>query len=126
MNETIHQPVDELHSNRPVYFPRADGSRVPFKVYSSPEIYQLEQERIFRGPVWSFVAMEAEIPNPVTLRVLLSATRRWSSRATKTVVSRRGLTAALIGARWSAAPPAATPETIFALTINGATTRAVI
>jgi anthranilate 1,2-dioxygenase large subunit len=45
-----------------VYFPRADGSRIPYKVYSSPEIYQLEQQRIFRGPTWSFVAFEAEIP----------------------------------------------------------------
>jgi anthranilate 1,2-dioxygenase large subunit len=47
-----------------VYFPRADGSRIPYKVYSSQEIYDLEQERIFHGPVWSFVALEAEIPNP--------------------------------------------------------------
>jgi anthranilate 1,2-dioxygenase large subunit len=64
MNETILQPVDGLHRNRPVYFPRADGSRIPFNVYTSPEIYQLEQERIFRGPTWSFVALEAEIPDP--------------------------------------------------------------
>jgi anthranilate 1,2-dioxygenase large subunit len=47
-----------------VRFPRSDGSRIPFQVYSSPELYQLEQERIFRGPVWSFVALEAEIPKP--------------------------------------------------------------
>ena len=33
-------------------------------MYSSPEVYRLEQERIFRGPIWSFVAMEAEIPLP--------------------------------------------------------------
>jgi anthranilate 1,2-dioxygenase large subunit len=45
-----------------VHFPRADGSRIPFKVYNSTEIYQLEQQRIFRGPVWSFVGLEAEIP----------------------------------------------------------------
>jgi anthranilate 1,2-dioxygenase large subunit len=64
MNETIHQPVDGLHRNRPVYFPRADGSRIAFNIYTSPEIYQLEQERIFRGPTWSFVALEAEIPKP--------------------------------------------------------------
>jgi len=64
MNETIHQPVDGLRNNRPVYFPRVDGSRIPFNVYTSPEIYQLEQERIFRGPTWSFVALEAEIPDP--------------------------------------------------------------
>ena len=46
-----------------VQFPRTDGSRTPYKVFSSDEVYALEQERIFRGPVWSFLALEAEIPN---------------------------------------------------------------
>jgi anthranilate 1,2-dioxygenase large subunit len=45
-----------------VQFPRTDGSRTPYKVFSSQEVYDLEQERIFRGPVWSFLALEAEIP----------------------------------------------------------------
>src|SRR6202034_2391015 len=63
MDEAAPQVTNGSREEKLVYFPRADGSRVPFKVYSSPEIYQLEQERIFRGPVWSFVAMEAEIPN---------------------------------------------------------------
>ncbi|WP_257551905.1 anthranilate 1,2-dioxygenase large subunit AndAc [Sphingopyxis sp. DBS4] len=45
-------------------FPRNDGSRVPYTVFSSQEIYDREQERIFRGPVWNFLGLEAEIPNP--------------------------------------------------------------
>ena len=45
-------------------FPHADGSRVPYKVFSSAEIAALEQERIFEGPTWSFLGLEAEIPNP--------------------------------------------------------------
>ena len=45
-------------------FPNADGSRVPYKVFSSEEIYALEQERIYRGPTWNFLGLEAEIPNP--------------------------------------------------------------
>ena len=45
-------------------FPHDDGSRVPYKVFSSDEIYALEQERIYRGPTWNFLALEAEIPNP--------------------------------------------------------------
>lgn len=45
-----------------VQFPRTDGSRTPYKVFSSQEVYELEQERIFRGPVWSFLGLEAEIP----------------------------------------------------------------
>lgn len=47
-----------------VSFPRQDGSRVPYALFSSPEIYDLEQERIYRGPTWSFLGLEAEIPNP--------------------------------------------------------------
>lgn len=45
-------------------FPRADGSRVPYKVFSDDEIYALEQERIFRGPTWNFLGLEAEITKP--------------------------------------------------------------
>jgi anthranilate 1,2-dioxygenase large subunit len=45
-------------------FPRSDGSRVPYKVFSSQEIYDREQELIYRGPTWSFLGLEAEIPKP--------------------------------------------------------------
>ena len=45
-------------------FPHADGAAVPYKVFSSQEVYEQEQEKIFRGPTWSFLALEAEIPNP--------------------------------------------------------------
>jgi salicylate 5-hydroxylase large subunit len=42
----------------------AEGiSRIPYWVYTDPEIYQREQERIFCGKSWSYVALEAEIPN---------------------------------------------------------------
>jgi len=45
-------------------FPHADGSRVPYKVFSSQDIYLREQERIYRGPTWNFLGLEAEIPKP--------------------------------------------------------------
>jgi anthranilate 1,2-dioxygenase large subunit len=64
MNETSQQQSAGSQAEKLIHFPRSDGSRIPYKVYSSQEIYDLEQERIFRGPVWSFVAMEAEIPHP--------------------------------------------------------------
>jgi anthranilate 1,2-dioxygenase large subunit len=60
----MNQPANSVQAEKLVYFPRRDGSRIPYEVYSSPEVYQLEQERIFRGPIWSFVAMEAELPRP--------------------------------------------------------------
>jgi anthranilate 1,2-dioxygenase large subunit len=58
------QPTSALIPDRLVRFPNTDGSRVPFDVYRSQEIYDREQERIFRGPTWSLLALEAEIPNP--------------------------------------------------------------
>ena len=45
-------------------FPNKDGSRVSYEVFSSPEIYEREQARIYRGPTWNFLGFEAEIPNP--------------------------------------------------------------
>lgn len=66
----MNQPVDPgalqaaQAENRLVHFPQPDGSRVPYAVFSSQEVFEREQERIYRGPTWSFVALEAEIPNP--------------------------------------------------------------
>ena len=45
-------------------FPRDDGSRIPYAVFTSREIYDREQALIFRGPTWSFLGLEAEIPEP--------------------------------------------------------------
>src|ERR1700722_5116276 len=40
----------------------SDGARTPYEVFTDPGIYELEQTQIFRGPVWSFLALEAELP----------------------------------------------------------------
>lgn len=45
-----------------VRWERTDYSRIPFWLYSDEAIYRAEQERVFRGPVWCFVGLEAEIP----------------------------------------------------------------
>ncbi|MEX0924014.1 MAG: aromatic ring-hydroxylating dioxygenase subunit alpha [Rhodovibrionaceae bacterium] len=45
-------------------WPEEGLTRVPYWVYSDPEIYRQEQERIFCGPAWSFVALECEIAQP--------------------------------------------------------------
>ena len=39
-------------------------TRVPGRVFVDADIYALEQERIFRGPVWNYVGLEVELPNP--------------------------------------------------------------
>ena len=45
-------------------WPNDGVSRVPYQIYTDPEIYAAEQEKIFRGPIWSFVGIEREIPEP--------------------------------------------------------------
>ncbi len=44
-------------------WPEGGATRVPFWVYTDDEIYRREQEKIFGGASWSYVALEAEIPN---------------------------------------------------------------
>jgi salicylate 5-hydroxylase large subunit len=44
-------------------WPESDATRLPYWVYSDPALYAREQERIFCGPTWNYVALEAEIPN---------------------------------------------------------------
>ena len=39
-------------------------TRVPFWVYQDPAILRAEQEALFEGPVWNFLCIEAEIPEP--------------------------------------------------------------
>jgi phenylpropionate dioxygenase-like ring-hydroxylating dioxygenase large terminal subunit len=45
-------------------WPSSDASRVPFAVYTDPAIFVAEQERVFRGPVWHYLGLEAEVPRP--------------------------------------------------------------
>ncbi|ANX03455.1 Rieske 2Fe-2S domain-containing protein [Immundisolibacter cernigliae] len=48
----------------PFAWPAEGLRRVPYAVFTDPAIYALEQERIFRGPTWNYVALEAEMPKP--------------------------------------------------------------
>ena len=43
--------------------------RVPYWVYSDPDLYAQEQERVFRGATWNFLCLEAELPKPHTWRL---------------------------------------------------------
>jgi salicylate 5-hydroxylase large subunit len=45
-------------------WPEQGVSRVPNWVYTDPDIFAREQERIFQGPNWLYVCLDAEIPNP--------------------------------------------------------------
>ena len=49
-------------------WPVEGTTRVPYWVYSDGEIYAREQERIFRGPSWSFLCLETELAKPNSWR----------------------------------------------------------
>lgn len=40
------------------------GCRIPYELFTEERFYLAEQERIFRGPTWNFVALEAEVAEP--------------------------------------------------------------
>ena len=46
-----------------IQWPEEAETRVPYQVFLDSAIYEREQERLFRGPVWNYVGLEAEIPN---------------------------------------------------------------
>ena len=56
-------PVTRDHAPDLVW-PQGGVTRVPFRVFSDPAIYAEEQKRLFRGPIWNFLCLEIEIPNP--------------------------------------------------------------
>jgi phenylpropionate dioxygenase-like ring-hydroxylating dioxygenase large terminal subunit len=49
---------------QPMEWPAGALTRVPFWVYQAPELYVLEQRRIFEGPVWNYLCLEAEVAQP--------------------------------------------------------------
>ena len=50
------------------HWPTEGIVRVPYWIYSDRDLYEEEQERIFRGPTWTFLCLEAELPGPNTYR----------------------------------------------------------
>jgi anthranilate 1,2-dioxygenase large subunit/terephthalate 1,2-dioxygenase oxygenase component alpha subunit len=58
-----------MATNQPILeWPAAGESRVPLEVMSNPEIYALEQERIFRGAAWHYLCLEIELPDAGSYR----------------------------------------------------------
>ncbi|MDE0815437.1 MAG: aromatic ring-hydroxylating dioxygenase subunit alpha [Alphaproteobacteria bacterium] len=44
-------------------------TRIPYSVYQDADVYAAEQARIYRGPVWNFLCLTCELPNPGDYRV---------------------------------------------------------
>ncbi len=57
----------------PLQWPAEGNRRVPYQVFTDPAIFARENDRIFRGPTWNFLGLEAEIPNPGDVKSTLIA-----------------------------------------------------
>ena len=53
-----------LSADQGIVWPSNGISEVPFRLYTDPAQYQLEQERLFKGPTWNYLCLAVEIPNP--------------------------------------------------------------
>jgi phenylpropionate dioxygenase-like ring-hydroxylating dioxygenase large terminal subunit len=47
-------------------WPSEGATRVPYWVYQDQDLYREEQSRIWRGDTWSYLCLEAELPEPKT------------------------------------------------------------
>ena len=57
-------PLPSSASARALDFkwPAEGVARAPYRLFTDPEIYKLEQERIFRGRSWNYLCLDVEIP----------------------------------------------------------------
>ena len=54
--------------SQPVHWAGPGLTRIPFAVYSDAQLAADEQVRIFRGPVWNYLCLEAELPDAGSYR----------------------------------------------------------
>ena len=54
-----------MTSEKPlIEWPSEGATRAPYQVMTDPAIYRREMARIFRGPTWHYLCLDAEIPEP--------------------------------------------------------------
>ena len=52
-----------LVPERPLHWAPGTYSRVPYAIFQREDVHAVEQKKVFEGPVWNFLGLEAEIPN---------------------------------------------------------------
>src|SRR5690242_11093360 len=61
----MDQATGEATSYQPtLHWPAEGNARVPYRVFSDPEIYREELSRIFLGPTWQFLTLASQLPSP--------------------------------------------------------------
>ena len=61
----MDQAKGQSISYRPAFqWPAEGNARIPYRVFSDPEIYREELTRIFLGPAWQFLTLANQLPGP--------------------------------------------------------------
>jgi len=53
----------ETEPLRAIRWPQEDN-KIPREIFTDPNLFRVEMDSIFTGPIWILVGHEAEIPNP--------------------------------------------------------------
>jgi anthranilate 1,2-dioxygenase large subunit/terephthalate 1,2-dioxygenase oxygenase component alpha subunit len=73
MNVNV-KPDSISNAPRPMEWPDGALTRVPYWIYQSPEIYAAEQKRVYEGPIWNYLCLEAEVAEPGDYRTTFVGT----------------------------------------------------
>ena len=84
---------------QPLHWERDDTSRIPFAVYTDEARHRKELDRFFYQGHWSYVGLEAEIPNPGDFKrtvvgersVIMSRTQDGQVHVVENVCAHRGM-----------------------------------
>jgi anthranilate 1,2-dioxygenase large subunit/terephthalate 1,2-dioxygenase oxygenase component alpha subunit len=66
--------VRATNTEHPLEWPEGALTRVPFWIYQSRDIYAAEQRRIYEGPTWNYLCLEAEVKKPGDYRTTFMGT----------------------------------------------------
>ena len=69
MNVNVPNPDAASNATPTHEWPQGELTRIPYWIYQMPEIYAQEQKRVYEGPVWNFLCLEAEVGKPGDYRV---------------------------------------------------------
>ncbi len=82
----------------PLKWPKEGNARVPYRVFSDPEIYRAERDRVFLGPTWQYLALDNELRNPGDYKTTFLSETPVIVTAVRTARSMRWSTVARIAA----------------------------
>ena len=57
--------MSQIH---PIQWVRGQHTRVPYAVYQNQDVLEQEQKRVYEGPAWNYLCLEAELPEPGSYR----------------------------------------------------------